>query len=230
MALIEKLSAIGSAIREKSGTTKKIPLSDMPQAILNISGGVDSGYEQGYAAGRESQYNEFWDNYTQNGSRYNWNNAFYGYGWNDNTYNPQTDFNNVKYCSCMFSQSSVTNIKVTVDLTNSTSTSSMFLSSTNLKTIPMLIVHKDLVFSNTFKGCTNLENLTIQGVIGKNGFDVQDSAKLTKVSLLSVLNALEDKTTDTSGTVWKITFGATNKAKLSADELKIASDKGWLVE
>lgn len=38
MGLIEKLNAIGDAIREKNGTTDLIPLSDMPQAIRNIIG------------------------------------------------------------------------------------------------------------------------------------------------------------------------------------------------
>jgi hypothetical protein len=43
MALIDKLSAIGNAIREKNGTTELIPLVDMPQAILDIvsGGGVE---------------------------------------------------------------------------------------------------------------------------------------------------------------------------------------------
>lgn len=39
MALIDKLSAIGDAIREKNGTTDLIPLADMPQAILDIVSG-----------------------------------------------------------------------------------------------------------------------------------------------------------------------------------------------
>ena len=43
MALIEKLNAIGDAIREKTGTTEKISLADMPQAISAIV--VDSGEE-----------------------------------------------------------------------------------------------------------------------------------------------------------------------------------------
>ena len=44
MALIDKLTAIGNAIREKTGTTDLIPLADMPQAILNIeSGGASEG-------------------------------------------------------------------------------------------------------------------------------------------------------------------------------------------
>lgn len=39
MALTDKLTAIGDAIREKNGTTEKIPLADMPQAIRNIQSG-----------------------------------------------------------------------------------------------------------------------------------------------------------------------------------------------
>jgi hypothetical protein len=39
MALTDRLTAIGDAIREKNGTTELIPLVDMPQAILDISGG-----------------------------------------------------------------------------------------------------------------------------------------------------------------------------------------------
>ena len=44
MALIDKLSAIGSAIREKNGTTDLIPLADMPQAILDIVSGGGASY------------------------------------------------------------------------------------------------------------------------------------------------------------------------------------------
>lgn len=45
MALIDKLTAIGDAIREKNGTTELIPLVDMPQAILDIVSGGGAVYE-----------------------------------------------------------------------------------------------------------------------------------------------------------------------------------------
>lgn len=46
MALTDKLTAIGDAIREKNGATELIPLADMPQAILDIvSGGTDIQYK-----------------------------------------------------------------------------------------------------------------------------------------------------------------------------------------
>ncbi len=47
MALIDKLRAIGDAIREKNGTSDLIPLSDMPQAIRDISSGVSEEKDKG---------------------------------------------------------------------------------------------------------------------------------------------------------------------------------------
>lgn len=43
MALIDGLSAIGDAIREKTGRTDLIPFLDMPEAIRNIGGGETTG-------------------------------------------------------------------------------------------------------------------------------------------------------------------------------------------
>ena len=42
MALINTLTEIGNAIREKTGGTELIPLKEMPQAILDISSGGDT--------------------------------------------------------------------------------------------------------------------------------------------------------------------------------------------
>lgn len=77
-----------------------------------------------------------------------------------------------------------------------------------------------------FGGCKALESLTIEGVIGQNGFNVS-ACPLNHDSLMSIINALEDKTSDTSGTTWSITIGSTNKAKLTDGELQIAANKGW---
>jgi hypothetical protein len=50
MALIDKLSAIGDAIRVKNGGSDLMLLADMPQAILNITGGGGSGDSIEYSA------------------------------------------------------------------------------------------------------------------------------------------------------------------------------------
>ena len=80
--------------------------------------------------------------------------------------------------------------------------------------------------SSTFYGLYALENVEIGGVIGQN-VDFRHSTKLTHDSLMSIINALKDYSTDTSGTVYRITLGGDNISKLTTDELKMIEDKGW---
>ena len=98
----------------------------------------------------------------------------------------------------------------------------------NLVTIDKLILREDgsQKFSSTFDNSTVLENIVIEGTIGQNGFNVQ-WCPLTHDSLISIINALQDKT-GVSGS-WTVTIGPNNIAKLTSDELKIAENKGWVV-
>ena len=100
----------------------------------------------------------------------------------------------------------------------------------SLVTIDKLILRDDgsQTFVRTF--ATNpkeLTNLTIEGVIGQNGFNVQWSPKLTHDSLMSIINALKDYSADTSGTTYTVTLGETNLKKLTNDELLQIDAKGW---
>ena len=81
------------------------------------------------------------------------------------------------------------------------------------------------VFNATFGQCYALENLTIYGTIGQNGLGLSESNKLTYDSLMSVIYALQDKTS--VGGTWTVTLGLTNLAKLTDEEKAIATQKGW---
>lgn len=84
-----------------------------------------------------------------------------------------------------------------IDVTSSTSNAKIFRSMVNLVTIDKLVLKSDgsSAFDECFTGCTALENLTIEGVIGKNYFKVSDCTKLSADSLASVINALSPTTT-----------------------------------
>lgn len=71
-----------------------------------------------------------------------------------------------------------------------------------LHTIDKLILPADgsLSFMNSFNECKVLVNLTIEGAIGKNGFDFHWSP-LSKASITSIINALSDTTTGLTVTV-----------------------------
>ena len=62
-----------------------------------------------------------------------------------------------------------------------------------LKTIAKMGIDENTTFNaNVFKGCGLLENLTIDGTIGQNNFNLKDSTKLSKQSIESVINALSE--------------------------------------
>lgn len=131
---------------------------------------------------------------------------------------------------------------------NVTSMSSMFqycneLTSLDLSNFDMTKVVK---LNNIFTNCKNLKNLKSFKNLGKGYtsktvnyssyiLDLSYCTLLTYESLMDVINNLYDLnlTYDVAngGTLYtqSLKLGATNMAKLTAEEIKIATDKGWTV-
>ena len=78
--------------------------------------------------------------------------------------------------------------------------------------------------SGAFSSCTALVDFQAPKNISAN-MDVSSSTALSHDSLMSIINNLI--TTTSSKT---LTLGATNLAKLTADEIAIATNKGWTVK
>lgn len=132
------------------------------------------------------------------------------------------DFTQLIACQYMFQSSNFTRIGNVKTVSGTYSLTSTFDSCKSLETIDSLYIYPSQALSAVFSGCTALKNLTIDGSIGKNGFNVS-ACPLTHDSLMSIINALENKT---SGT-FSVTLGATNLAKLTDAEKAIATQKGW---
>lgn len=112
-----------------------------------------------------------------------------------------------------------------VDVSGTASTaSSLFANSSKLHTIDKVIFASSgaTVFTGTFANCSALENITVEGVIG-NSMDVHWSTKLTHDSLMSIIAALQTKS---SGS-FVLTLGTTNLGKLTDAEKAIATERGW---
>lgn len=74
-----------------------------------------------------------------------------------------------------------------------------------------------------FNQCTNLE--TINGELAvKVSVDLSQCTKLTHDSLMNVINSIQTVTTPET-----LTLGGVNLAKLSDEEKKVATDKGWTI-
>lgn len=98
-----------------------------------------------------------------------------------------------------FGYSEFTRIGV-IDMRNATNLNTAMLSTfqgAKVETIDKLIFRDDgtQTFSNNaFQNCANLINLTIEGTIGQNGFNVQWSPLLSRESIDSILDHLKDFT------------------------------------
>lgn len=220
---------------------EKLSSSDLLKSYENghsigYSEGKTEGYTDGYTAGvsdgRQAEYDSFWDTYQQNGKRSHYQYAFARNYWIDDLYNPKYPIGPVTtggFIQVFGYNQQLTDTKVSIESCGAY-LDNTFIGCVKLKKIPSLVVDSETTYKNTFHDNICLEVLNIQGTIGQNDFNVQWSTELSHESLMSIVNALEDKTGDTSGTTWVVTLGSENMAKLSAEELSMISNKGWNCE
>lgn len=72
--------------------------------------------------------------------------------------------------------------------------------------------------------CSALENVVLESGFNASGLDVSASSLFSVDTLVSMLNALADRT---GLEAYTLTIGSTNLAKLSNEQLAIATEKNW---
>lgn len=210
-----------------------------------------------YEAGKQAEYDRFWDTCQDNGNRTNYDGAFMGIGWTEETFKPKYDikpqiightFRDCKlkcdlvellekqgvvldFSNCSLFYYTFYNADVerigVVGGTKVTGYQSAFTSCT-AKVIDKIIINPNAKFiNNTNFQMPNLEEIRFEGEIGQNGLSFQWSNNLSIESLRSIIDCLADKSADTSGTQWVVTVGSTNYAKLTEEDLQAIEQKGW---
>ena len=123
---------------------------------------------------------------------------------------------------------------------NVTTMYSMFQYCPNLVTVPKLNASKVIIVSNMFGDCRNLTNLgglenlgqaydtTKSANYSSYKLDLSGSNKLTHDSLMNVIHNLYDIQTNGCNPQ-SLVLGSTNLAKLTSEEVAIATEKGWNV-
>ena len=229
MALIDKLTAIGDAIREKTGSRELIPLPDMPNEIGAV-----------YEAGKTSEYDAFWDSFQFKDGvlRASYENGFHA--WQGVCFKPKHDLTlSGPYNTATFRQANMFDLKemtidrgVAFDTSGATTLNGTFAQSAIGKIPPLDLssctklistfttmsrragfttteivlrnLREDCTFTTVFDGTVNLENIIIEsGTIGQNGFSVKDCTKLSKASITSIVNALSPSTSGLTVTLSK---------------------------
>lgn len=215
------LTAIADKLREKTGNIEKITTVEMPDKIDEV-----------FAAGEESEWERFWDVYQENGRKQSYPYGFYN--WKTGAYNPKYDIvfgenGSASYTFAYGRMETIPGRLVAQPKAGSTVTLSNTFTSSSIKTINKLVLSSEIKFNHAFDYCPMLERISVEGTIGQNGFDIHSSTLLTHDSLMTIINALADYSVDTSGTVWTVTLGDENLAKLTEEEIGIAEAKGWVL-
>jgi hypothetical protein len=225
MSVNEKMTTITDAIRDKTGSTEKLGLDEMAEAIPEV-----------YDAGKQAQYDKFWNSYMNNlNGSWAQKGAFAGSGWNDNTFNPNKSYNpwSGKICEMFFKDSRISDLAgilkrngivfnfsgciyfdsfaqsstiayfPALDMSSAERFQYTFTSCANMVSIEKWIISSkgNQVFTDTFGGCTSLKNIVIEGVIG-NSISFYASP-LSKESITSVVNALSTTATGKTLTLKK---------------------------
>ena len=107
-----------------------------------------------------------------------------------------------------------------LDTSSVTNMSSMFYNCGNLTTIPALDASSVTSMDYIFYNCSKLTEIHMRGI--KTGFDIHYSTLFTREALVEILNNLARLSSSRA-----LTMGETNLAKLTEEDKKIATDKGW---
>ena len=175
-----------------------------------------------FDAGKKAEYDAFWDVYQSNGQPRNYSNRFAM--WDETIYKPKYPI--IIYvngsCQSCFNYATITDTLVDITFNKGCDVRYFFNNCSKLETVRKIICDKTANVTYLFNNCSRLKNVTFEGEIGY-GFDVSKATEITHDSLMSIINALETKTSGTH----TMTFGATNLAKLTDAEKAIATQKGW---
>jgi hypothetical protein len=181
---------ICDSIRNKTKEEKEIKSGDIPIEINTV-------YEQG----KQAEYDRFWDEYQNSGSRQEYNNAFRNSMWNDETYKPKYDITGIKGFAAAYATSQITDTKVSI---TASTLNQGFQNCTKLVTIRTLtLANFNGNFTNAFQNCSALESIIFAGVIGQNGLNLQWSTKLSHDSIVNIINCLSTATSGLSVTLSK---------------------------
>lgn len=184
--------------------------------------GWQQGLDEGVNIGKSQQYDEFWDIFQQNGNRTYYSHAFRSSEWTekilkpkypmqpvyaaymfysclysgDLTDNVQLDFSKCTNFSYIFTYASLITHVGEMDTRSATELIAAFQNASGIVTIDKIILKDDgsQVVTNMFLGCSALVNVEFEGKFGNN-ISFSDSTKLSKASIVSIIEALDTEST-----------------------------------
>ena len=133
---------------------------------------------------------------------------------------PALDTSKVTDMSYMFNGCTSLTTIPQLDISKVTNMRGMFYGCTSLTTVPELDVANVANMDSMFYNCSNLTEIHMRNI--KESFDISSSTLFTREALVEILNNLARLPFSRA-----LTMGQTNLGKLTEEDKKIATDKGW---
>lgn len=131
--------------------------------------------------------------------------------------NSVTNIGSYAFCNC----NSLVNINIPDSMVSLQANTFINCNSLTDIALPSSITR---VASTTFSGCTSLTNVTLGDGFNANMLDLSVSTLYSTDTLVGILNALANRT---GMSAYTLTLGSTNLAKLSDEQIAIATEKNW---
>lgn len=176
----------------------------------------------------DTHYVAFWDSYQQNGTRTDYNYAFYNVGWNPETYKPAYEVKPTT-ANYAYMYSTIEEIEL-LNLSECSGCTGTFSNAKQLQKIKRLVMGDKISnINNMFRACEELIEIGFEGTFKKSGLTLQYSAKLNRESILKLFEILAD--VSGTGTEYSLTLGEDLKAAagITAADEQIATQKGWTI-
>ncbi len=217
-----------TATANADGTVEGITSISPNMTVFTDNADVDITMDYHMSYGAWLAWNRQQDDEQQNGNRNNYMYAYYGRS--DITYNPKYDINIDVYATGMFWNATITDTVVPITFTGAGVLTQMLNACPNLRIIRKLRVNENCTYANSFHYLSALEELGIEGVIGKNGVNFTWSSKLNKASITRLINCLSSTTTGLTITLSKTAvinaFGSTTATEWTN---LIATKSNWTI-
>lgn len=190
-----------------------------------------------YDAGKQAEYDRFWDIYQNNGEPMRYFYSFAYKHWNDETFKPKYNIVfNSQGGPYLFTASDITEVNVDIDTTRSSNWNQLANAAAWLKKIQKIILKDDgsQTASAPFSSANSLEYVRFEGKIGVTvSFS---SCPLDLESAKDVIEHLMDYSGTDKDLTYSIKFSDTTKALIEAEGatspnnstwLEYAQEKGW---
>ena len=249
------IQAIATAIRNKTGTENTYTTSEMPSGVNEVyESGKQKQYDEFWDASRKSFTGRYLQKYAFAGC--NWNDTTFNPKYSLSFRSLQNVFSECAisnlaeilerngvtfdfssslispFSADMFAYSSTIVHMPELNFSKVTAMGSSFSYCKKLVTIDKIILPSSgaTTFSGNngapFENCTNLANITFEGVIGKSiSFS---SCPLTVDSMKSIITHLKDYSGTTSEFTYKVTFSGACKETLAAEGNTSPNGNTWI--